>query len=121
MEKEGKHQCLICCNDIDILGIGTLCNHEALTCWKCAYIIQQYNKEKVCPICKNSLKVVKYIDTQSYSKDTFKDVEFIHMNEKEIKSMNGGKVMEEDQIEALYENEAVKNYIYQSTAPYCYD
>jgi hypothetical protein len=116
--EDQKHACLICCNDIDILGIGSLCTHEALTCWKCAYIIQQYNKDKLCPICKNSLKVVKYVDYNSYDSDTFGDMKFIHMSEKEIKNMGGEKIEEDTQVEALYENDNVKNYIYHCTAPY---
>ena len=107
--------------DFAVLGIGSLCTHEALTCWKCAYIIQQYNKDKLCPICKNSLKVVKYIDFQSYDPDTVEDISFIQMSDKEMMNMNKEKVEDESQIQALYESEAVKNYIFHWTAPYCYE
>lgn len=117
--EEKPTECLICCNEIDILGIGKDCHHEAHTCWKCAYIIQQYNKEKVCPLCKNTLKVVKYVDVQTYSTKELSDIEFIHMTDKELKATNI-KVKDEEQIEALYENEAVKKYIFHCTAPYCY-
>lgn len=119
--EESKSVCLICCNPIDILGIGSECAHDALTCWKCAYIIQQYHKEKVCPTCKNSLKIVKYVDKQTYAKKSIDKIKFIRMNEKEIKATTNDKTESEDQIEALYENEAVKSYIYHCTAPYCYD
>ena len=38
-----------------------------------------------------------------------------------MRNMNGGKVEDENQIEALYENKIVKDYIYHCTAPYCSD
>jgi predicted Ser/Thr protein kinase len=75
----------------------------------------------VCPTCKNSLKVVKYVDAQTYAKKPIAKIKFIHMNDKEIKATTNDKTEGEDQIEALYENEAVKSYIYHCTAPYCYD
>lgn len=119
--EDNKDTCLICCNEIDILGMGSDCTHDALNCWKCAYIIQQYHKEKVCPTCKNSLKVVKYVDVQTYNSKSMDKIDFIRMTTKEINAMNNVKTQEQDQIEALYESEAVKSYIYHCTAPYCYD
>lgn len=72
-------------------------------------------------MCKNSLKVVKYVDVQTYETTEVSDIKFIRMTENEIRATNSDKTQEKDQIEALYENEAVKSYIYHCTAPYCYD
>jgi hypothetical protein len=116
-----KLQCLICCNELDILGIGSECEHDALTCWKCAYIIQQYNKEKNCPTCKNSLETVKYVDVSTYlSSEGMKGIDYVQHSENELNILTGD-MTKDNHIKALYENQQVKMYIYHCTAPYCYD
>jgi hypothetical protein len=73
-----------------------------------------------------------YVDVQTYNKKILdrtrqfkltdlEKIKFIHMDEKELKATKNLKTEDEDKIEALYENEAVKSYIYHCTAPYCYD
>ena len=116
-----KLQCLICCNDIDILGMGSDWDHDPLTCWKCAYIIQQYNKEKQCPTCKKSFNSVKYVDVQTYlSKGDLKGIRFVEHSQNQLKAL-GGDMSKKEEIKALYENDQVREYIYHCTAPYCYD
>ena len=78
--------CLICCNEIDIFGIGVDCAHEPYTCWKCVYIIQQYHKEKVCPSCKESLKTIKYCEPESLEGKDISEIEFMKEEINELKT-----------------------------------
>jgi len=75
----------------------------------------------VCPQCKNSLGEVMYVDTHTYYNKGTTGIQFVHMNDKELKATSSNKTENENKIHALYENEAVKSYIYHCTAPYCYD
>ena len=59
---------------------------------------------------KLAISVVKYVDIKTYRNRGIDSIRFIHNTENELKKLNNNEIP--DDVEALYENEAVKDYIY---------
>jgi len=93
-----------------------------MLCWKCFYIIQAYHNEKVCPYCKTSCQTIQYVEPSLLEEKKITDIKFIKDHKKiKVRSKDKKGETEMMNIHSHYDSQEVKDFIYRSTAPYCYE